>query len=245
MISTTFFENLIRIDQIAFLQTEWQHNTYRDSGSDDYIPNKVVKILLEARLFRNSKLPVHYWSFDLRSLTDSNIDESPLTVAIYAGNIYVIKLLLENSYDVNEHDVTAIYHIHDDCSYMEHKGTPLTYAIWLGCTEVVTVLVEEAGADVTKSGPHVQTAAETSKLCLSSLSIKECVSCAKITGLDGCDDGMDSRHRIFTMVCANLMLRHGKDYERVVDGTHKSESTVPLFRCAGLLITYKALIEMC
>lgn len=78
-------------------------------------------------------------------MTNDNIDESPLTLAVYVRNVYAVKLLLKNGYDVNElhHYSRSI----EDCSCMEHKGTPLTHAIWLDITEVVTVLLE-AGADV-------------------------------------------------------------------------------------------------
>lgn len=38
---------------------------YNKSNSDDYICNKVVRLLLEAGLFRDSKLPACYWTLHL------------------------------------------------------------------------------------------------------------------------------------------------------------------------------------
>ena len=219
------FESLVRIYQTALIQSKMQHDTYRTTGSDDYIPNRVVKLLLEAGLFRDSRLPVRYWSFDLSFLTNDNIFESPLTLAIYARNTYAIRLLFKNGYNVDE-----VHHYFDGrCNCMEHKGTPLTYAIWLGFTEAVTILLE-AGADVTKMGPQLQTAAEMAKLCLSTAMIK---GRAKKTGLEDRDDDMGSRHRIFDMVCANIQSKHGKDYAHMIDAIHESQPWALLSRFAG------------
>ena len=218
------FESLVRIYQTALIQSKSQHDSHRKSGSDDYIPNRVVKLLLEAGLFRDSRLPVRYWSFDLSSLTNDKNIESPLTLAIYARNTYAIRLLLKNGYDVDEVHDPDICH----CGCMEHKGTPLTYAIWLGCTEAVTVLLE-AGADVTKFGAQAQTAAEMAELCLSIPASKDC---AEKTGLEDRDDDMSSRRRIFDMVCANIRSTSGDDYASMIDKIYKSKPWIPRSRFA-------------
>ena len=208
------FESLVRIFQTALLQSKPQHIGYSSPSSDDNIPNRVVRLLLEAGLFRDSKLPARYWSYDLLFLTNENIVESPLTLAVYVHNVYAIELLLRNGYDVNE-----LHHYRGstkDCGCMENKGTPLTYAIWLGFTEVVTVLLE-AGADVTKMGSQGQTAPEMAEVCLSTLTAKEPMGCAKDTSLEDYEAERSSRHRIFTMVCANLKSIHGKDYEDLIE----------------------------
>ena len=223
------FESLVRIYQTALIQSKLQHDTYRKSGSDDYIPNRVVKLLLEAGLFRDSRLPVRYWSFDLSFLTNDNIFESPLTLAIYARNTYAIRLLFKNGYNVDE----VRHHFNGRCNCMEHKGTPLTYAIWLGCDEAVAVLLE-AGADIMKMGPQTQTAAEMAQLCLSTpMIIRDSKGCAKKNDFENRHDDMGTRHRIFDMVCANLQSKYGKDYTHMIDEIHKSQPWVPLLRFAG------------
>ena len=228
------FESLVRIYQTVLLQPKPQHDTYRKSSSDDYVPNKVVKILLEAGLFRDSRLPVRYWLFDLRSLTDAKNFESPLTLAIYARNTYAIKLLLKNGYDVDE----IRHHFDGYCNCMEHKGTPLTYAIWLGCGEAVAVLLE-AGADVMKMGPQSQTAAEMAQLCLSTLMIiRDLKGCPQRKDLENRHDDMGSRRRIFDMVCANLHSTYGKDYAFMIDEMHRLQPWIPFKRLAGILIAY-------
>ena len=228
------FESLVRIYQTVLLQPKPQHETYRKSSSDDYVSNKVVKILLEAGLFRDSRLPVRYWLFDLRSLIDAKNFESPLTLAIYARNTYAIKLLLKNGYDVDE----IRHHFDGYCNCMEHKGTPLTYAIWLGCGEAVAILLE-AGADVMKMGPQSQTAAEMAQLCLSTpIIIRDSKRCAKKNDLENRQDDMDSRRRIFDMVCANLHSTYGKDYACMIDEMHRLQPWIPFKRLAGMLIAY-------
>ena len=227
------FESLVRIYQTALIQSKLQHDTYRESAGDDYIPNRVVKLLLEAGLFRDSRLPVRYWSFDLSFLTNDNNFESPLTLAIYARNTYAIRLLLKNGYNVD-----GVHYVKHHRNCMEHKGTPLTYAIWLGFTEAVTVLLE-AGADVTKMGPQAQTAAEMAKLCLSTpMIIEESMSCAKSTHLEDRDGDTGSRHRIFDMVCANIQSTYGKDYAHIIDEIHKIVPKIPFLRLPGILIAY-------
>ena len=228
------FESLVRIYQTALIQSELQHDTYRKSVSDDYVPNKVVKILLEAGLFRDSRLPVRYWLFDLQSLTNAKKFESPLTLAIYARNTYAIKLLLKNGYDVDE----IRHHLDGHCGCMEHKGTPLTYAIWLGCDEAVAVLLE-AGADIMKMGRQAQTAAEMAQLCLSTpINIKDSKGCAKKNDLENRHDDMGSRHRIFDMVCANLQRKYGKDCACMIDTIYKTKPEFPFLRLAGIPSAY-------
>lgn len=188
------FESLIRIFQTALLQSKSQRIRYSRSSSDDDIPNKFVRLLLEAGLFRDWKLPARFWSYNLRILTNENIDKSPLTLAGYVRNVYAIKLLLRNGYDVNEfhHYSRSI----EDWCCMENKGTPLTYAIWLGLTEVVTVLLE-AGADVIKWGPQGQTALRMAKRCVSPSIAKGLLGRARIA-VWKTEDEIGSRDRIFT-----------------------------------------------
>ena len=70
------FESLVRIFQLALLQSDTQRIDYSKSSSDDNICNKVLRLLLEAGLFRNSKLPARYWSF--HQLQMATIERSPL-----------------------------------------------------------------------------------------------------------------------------------------------------------------------
>lgn len=205
----SFFDSLVRIFQRALLESKSQHINCSKSSGDDYPPNKVLRVLLEAGLFRNSKLPASYWSLNLLFLTSENIDESPLTLAIYVRNIYAVRLLIKNGYDVNE----VHYHLNTTgCSCVENKGTPVTYAIRLGFIELVSVLLE-AGADVTKAGPQGQTALEMAKICASTPSARGTVGYAKDTGLEDFEDDTGSRERIFAMVCADLKTKRGTNYE--------------------------------
>lgn len=148
------FGRLVPIFQRALLQSKRQHVDYDTPSSDDCTCNKVVRLLLEAGLFRDLKLPARYWSFH------DCVKQSPLTLAIYVRNVYAIGLLLKNGYDVD--GVHASKSKFFSCE--EARGTPLTYAVWLGYTEAVTILLE-AGADVTKMGALGQTAAEMAKIC--------------------------------------------------------------------------------
>lgn len=145
------------------------------------------------------------------------------------------KLLLRNSYDVNElhHYSRSI----EDCSCMENKGTPLTYAIWLGLTEVVTVLLEP-GADVIKLGPQGQTALRMAKRCVSPSIAKGLPCRAKDSGLEDCEDEIGSRDRIFTMVCADLKIKQGKGNEDDIDATYEDFFWGSRLRFAGILVAY-------
>lgn len=228
------FKNLVRIYQTALIQPKSQHDIYRTSGIDDYIPNKVVSLLLEAGLFRDSRLPVSYWSSDSRSLTNTDIVESPLTLAIYARSTHAIKLLLKNGYNVNEIHYWPI----DICSCNVYKGTPLMYAIWLGCDEAVAILLK-AGADIMKMGPQIQTAAEMAQLCLSiPIIIRDSKGCAKKSDLKNRHDDIRSRHRIFDMVCANLQITYGKYYAYMINKIHKIDSVIPLLLLYGIQIAH-------
>ena len=182
------FESLVRMFQKALLQSNMQHIKYSKSSSDDCICNKIVRLLLEADLFRDSKLPARYWSFHLSLNNGHQSEESPLTLAIRVGNIYTMRLLIENSYDVDD--------VHQSPGCMENKGTPLTYAVWLGYTEAVTILLE-AGAHITKMG----IAPEMAENCLSFPTAKNPLGRAKHTGLEDCKDDTGARHQIFGMVC--------------------------------------------
>ena len=225
------FESLIRIFQTALLQSKTQYVCSSKSSFDSSTSNVIIRLLLEAGLFRDSKLPARYWSFNLLLLTNDTIDESPLTLAIYARNAYAIGLLLKFGYDVDE----SISCVNDanKCDCMEHKGTPLMYAIWLRFTEAVAILLE-AGADVTKMGARGQTAPELAKVCLSAPIAQESIVCTKDTCLGDCVDNTGSRHRIFTMICANVKTSRGKTYEEFID-TFKNLS---LLRFASKLTAY-------
>ena len=203
------FKSLVLIFQEALLLSK-EDQTSSTSISDDGICNKVVRLLLEAGLFRDSKLPARYWSVH-GLLGDDERRESPLTLAIYLRNVYVIKLLLENGYNVDE--VHRGDHAHK-CK--ENRGTPLTYAIWLGFIEAVTVLLA-AGADVTKMGAQGQTAALFAAKCISLPISTKFTGSVEDTGSDRCEDGTASRRQIFAIVCADLETRHGMQYEEFVD----------------------------
>ncbi len=202
------FESLVKVFQKALLQPHMQHINYNTSSSDDDICNRVVWLLLEAGLFRDSRLPARYWSF--RLLDDDHESESPLTLAIHAHNLYAISLLLKNGYDVNE-----VYR-EGSSICMNIKGTPLTYAVWLGFIEAVTILLE-AGADVAKMGRYRQTGIEMASKCVS-LPIAKKAMCHMVdAGLEDCEDDTSPRHRIFSMVCANLKTTHGIEYAELID----------------------------
>ena len=202
------FESLVKVFQKALLQPHMRHINYSRSSSDDDICNRVVRLLLEAGLFRDSRLPARYWSF--RLLDDDHESESPLTLAIHAHNLYAISLLLKNGYDVNE-----VYR-DGSSACMQNKGTPLTYAVWLGFIEAVTILLE-AGADVTKMGRTGQTAAEMAKTCVSLPIAKRAMGHTVDTGLEDCEDDTSRRHRIFSMVCTNMKTTHGIEYAELID----------------------------
>lgn len=168
-------------------------------------------------------------------MTNDNIDESPLTLAVYVRNVYAVKLLLKNGYDVNElhHYSRSI----ENGSCMENKGTPLTHAIWLDITEVVTVLLE-AGADVIKWGPQGQTALGMAKGCVSPSIAKGLPGRAKDSGLEDCEGEIGSRDRIFTMVCADLKIKQGKGNEDDIDATYEDFFWASRLRFAGILVAY-------
>lgn len=221
----TIFESLVRIFGDALLQSTMQHINYSTSSSDDNVCNKVVRLLLEAGLYRDSKLPASYWSIHLIQDVDYK-DESPLTLAIYVHNLFAIRLLLKNGYDVNELCIGGA----SQC--MENKGTPLTYAIWLGFTEAVTILLE-AGADVTKIGAQGQTAPEMAKKCVSLPIAKRSTGCAKLTGLEDRENDAGSRYQILTMVCANLKMKHGMEYEDIINKVRRGSCRGSAYRHAG------------
>ena len=197
------FGPLVRIFQNALLPSKSSRLPCSKFDSGDHISNTIVRLLLRAGLFQESKLPTNYWSFDLRLLTNDGIYESPLTLAMRVHNTYTIKILIQNGNNVNE--VYRQYANSGDC--MTCKGKPLIYAIWLGFAEVVTILLE-AGADVTTMGTLGQTAPELAKVCLSR---------PKAAELEDCESDMESRQRIFTMVCANLANTHDKSCEDFLD----------------------------
>ena len=224
----TVFGPLVRIFQSALLPSKSQRLPGSKSDSDDHISNKIVRLLLEAGLFRDSQLPTDYWSLDLRLLTNDNIYESPLTLAISVHNTYTIRLLIENGYNVNE--VYRNYANSHGCTLQ--KGTPLMYAIWLGFVEVVTILLE-AGADVTTIGMVGQTAPDMAKVCL---------SCPKAAELQDRENDMESRQRIFAMVCANLVNKHGKSCEDFLDTVEQITGSL-LSEYAGTPIAYFGLVK--
>ena len=203
------FESLVFVFQIALLLPN-EEQTSSTSNSDDCICNKVVRLLLEAGLFRDSKLPARYWSFH-NLHRDGDINDSPLTLAIYVRDVYAIKLLLKNGYNVDE-----VHRSDGTRSCKELRGTPLTYAIWLGFIEAVIVLLA-AGADVTKMGAQGQTATEMSNKCLSLPIPRGYKDVAE--GIDSKDrkDEQCVRHLIFNMVCADLEAKHGMQYQDFID----------------------------
>ena len=220
------FESLVLIFQAALLLPN-EEQTSSTSKIDDCICNKVLRLLVEGGLFRDSKLPARYWSFhDL--LRDSYMKDSPLTLAIYVRNVYAIKLLLESGYNVDE-----VHHADDSHHCRECRGTPLTYAIWLGFIEIVTVLLA-AGADVTKMGAQSQTAIEMSRKCLS-LPI--------LRGRKDSTEGVDSKNRsvrllIFDMACADLKAKHGMQYNQFIDTIYKRFPNGSCLRYAGIGVAH-------
>lgn len=217
------FGRLVLIFQRALLQSKKQHVNSSKPSSDDCTCSKVVRLLLEAGLFRDSKLPARYWSFP------DCVKQSPLTLAIHMRNVYAIRLLLKNGYDVDEvHHSTPFF-----CA--EARGTPLTYAVWLGYTEAVTILLE-AGADVTKMGAQGQTAPEMAKKCVSLPNAERYMGCAKDIGLEDWENDACSRHRIFTIVCADLKERHGMEYEDLIAAVHRRFFSGSCLRFAGILL---------
>ena len=220
------FDSLVPIFQRALLQSNMQHIKYSKSSSDDCICNKIVQLLLKAGLFRDSRLPARYWSFQLYPNDDYRC-ESPLTLAIYVRNVYAMRLLLKHGYDVNR-----VYH-NESSECMETKSTPLTYAVWLGFTEAVTMLLE-AGADVTKNGPFLQTAPQMAERCLSLPIAKNYMGYAKDIGLEDSEDDTSARHQIFGMVCADLKTTHGMEYEDFNDSQRRYKSPCSL-EFAGIL----------
>lgn len=197
------YKSLVRILQRAPFESKWRYMNYSKSNSDACICSKVVRRLLEAGLFRDLKVPARYWTIDLN-------DETPLTLAIYTRHVYAIRLLLGNSYNVDE------IHRSEPFSCMEAKGTPLTYAVWLGFPEAVDILLE-AGADVTKKGAQGQTATEMAKKRVSFPIAKKYRGCAKDAFLKNCKNNAGTRRRIFRMVCANLKTKHGMEYEDLIN----------------------------
>lgn len=112
--------------------------------------------------------------------------------------------------------------INDDTSFscMSNNDTPLMYAILLGFTEAVTMLLE-AGADVIKFGESGQTAPEMAKACRALPVARMYIASANYTGLEQSEEDTNSRHQIFRMVCADLKTNHGMDYERFSDAMRK------------------------
>ena len=229
------FESLVLIFQQALLLSR-EEQTSITSNSDDGICNKIVRLLLEAGLFRNSKLPARYWSFH-SLLGDGKRCESPLTLAIYVRNMYAIKLLLEGGYKVDE-----VHHGNGTHNCMETRGTPLTYAVWLGSIETVSVLLA-AGADVTKMGAQGQTAAVFAGQCISLPVSTRYIGFVEDTGSDRCEDGTTSRRQIFAMVCANLETRHGMRHEEFVDKVRIYSAMGSRLRTAGIRTAHLALTE--
>ena len=226
------FESLVLIfQQILLLSSEEQ--TRIASNSDDGICNETVRLLLEAGLFRDSKLPARYWSFhDL--LRNGGMKNSPLTLAIYVRNVYAIKLLLKNGYDVDE------VHVGTHC--VEARGTPLAYAIWLGFIEIVTILLA-TGADVTKMGAQGQTAAVFAEKCVSLPISTKYIGFVDNTDSDRREDGTASRRQIFAMVCADLETRHGMKYEEFVDEVKIYSARGSRLQSAGIRIAHPDFAE--
>lgn len=94
------------------------------------------------------------------------------------------------------------------------------YAILLGFTEAVTMLLE-AGADVIKFWESGQTAPEMAKACRALPVARMYIASANYTGLEQSEEDTNSRHQIFRMVCADLKTNHGMDYERFSDAMRK------------------------
>lgn len=207
------FESLVLIfQQVLLLSSEEQ--TSIASNSDDGICNKIVRLLLEAGLFRDSKLPARYWSFH-GLLDGGQIRGSPLNLAIYWRNVYAIRLLLENGYNVDE-----VHRGDGIVNCIEHIGTPLTYAVWLGTIEAVTILLV-AGADVTKMGAQGQTAIEMSEKCLFLPTPRSYKDSAEDIDSKDRKDEQSVRRLIFNMVSADLEAKHGMQYNVFIDTIFK------------------------
>lgn len=146
-------------------------------------------------------------------------------------NVYAIGLLLKNGYDVDEVYPSKSHFL----SCEEARGTPLTYAVWLGYTEAVTILLE-AGADVTKIGALAQTAAEMAKKCFSLPSANKYMGCAKGTGVEDRGNDTSSRHRIFTIICADLKATHGIKYDDLIAAIERRLPSGSCLRYAGILL---------
>ena len=224
------FESLVLIfRQVLLLSSRGQTSIV--SNSDDGICNKIVRLLLEAGLFRDSKLPARYWSIH-GHLRDNKRRESPLTLAIYVRNVYAIKLLLESGYNVDE-----VHHGDDTHNCKEYRGTPLTYAIWLGFIEIVTVLLA-AGADVTKMGAQGQTATEMSKKCLLLPIPRAYKDFAEDIDFKDRKDEQCVRRLIFNMVCADLEAKHGMQYDQFIDTIYRRNPTGSCLRFAGIRVAH-------
>ncbi|KAM0800790.1 hypothetical protein BDR22DRAFT_850547 [Usnea florida] len=218
------FESLVLLfQQVLLLSSEEQ--TSIASNSDDGICNRIIGLLLEAGLFRDSKLPARYWSFhDL--LCNNDMNNSPLMLAIYVRNVYAVKLLLQNGYDVDE-----VHRSVDTSNCMENRGTPLTFAVWLGFIEAVTLLLL-AGADVTKFAVLGQTATEMSGKCLSLPTPRDYKGIAEFIDFKDRKDEHSVRRLIFNMVCADLEAKHGMQYNQFIDTIYRRSRRGPCLRYA-------------
>ena len=231
----SLFESLVLIFQTALLLPD-EEQTSSTPNREDCIGNKVIRLLLQAGLFRDSKLPARYWSFhDLQR--NSHMTNSPLTLAIYVRNVYAIKLLLESGYKVDE-----VHHSDSTHNCMKTRGTPLTYAVWLGFIEIVTVLLA-AGADVTKFGPEGQTAAVFAGKYISLPVSTRDIGFVEDTGSNRCEDGTAPRHQIFAIVCADLETRHRMKYEEFVDEVKIYSAKGSRLRTAGIRTAHPDLSE--
>ncbi len=72
--------------------------------------------------------------------------------------------------------------------------------------------------DLQSTAPIMEeTALEFAKVCLSAPIAQESIICAKDTCPEDCVDNTDSRHQIFTMICANLESLSSKRYKEFMD----------------------------
>ena len=155
------------------------------------------------------------------------MNNSPLTLAIYVRNVYTIELLLENGYDVNEVLRGGSQHC------MELRGTPLTYAVWLGFIEAVTALLA-AGADVTSMGAQGQTAIEMSEKCLLPPISRDYEDFAEDMDSKVRKDEQHVRRLIFNMVCADLEAKHRMQYNEFIDTLSRRFPRGSCLRYAGI-----------
>ena len=225
------FLSLVMIFQDALLESNVQLSDGSRSSSNAYTCNAVVRLLLEAGLFRDSKLPAYYWS-RLLFVNNRAFYESPLTLAIFVRNAYAVRLLLQNGYDADE----VYYYQVGGLPCMEYEGSPLTYATWLGFADAVTILLE-AGADVTKKGSLGQTAPEMAKTCVSFLDAILPVGCCRCDGFERIKEEKFSRHEIATVIFANLETRHGMNYENFICATQRDHIEDLALKLAGRSIT--------